>query len=53
MSVPVRLGAFAVVLVLVFGAALGVGAAVGPLDDGTGAPHGASSTDMQMDHDGG
>ncbi len=53
MSVPLRLGAFAAVLVLVFGAALGVGAAVGPLDDGAGATHSGSSTEMQMDHDGG
>ena len=50
MSVPLRLGAFVAVLVLVFGAALGVGAAVGPLDDGTGE---GTSTEMQMDHDGG
>lgn len=33
MSVPAKLAAFAVVLVLSFGAAYGVGAAVGPIED--------------------
>ena len=33
MSVPVKLAAFAVVLALSFGAAYGVGAAVGPIED--------------------
>lgn len=32
-SVPVKLGAFAVVLVVVFVVALGIGSAVGPVDD--------------------
>ncbi len=35
MSVPAKLAAFAVVLVLSFGAAYGVGAAVGPIEDGS------------------
>lgn len=46
MSVPVRLGAFVAVLVVAFGAAFGIGAAVGPLDDGTGT----TDAEMQMDH---
>jgi hypothetical protein len=33
MSVPAKLAAFAVVLVLSFGAAYAVGAAVGPIED--------------------
>lgn len=32
-SVPIRLGAFVVVLLIAFGAAFGVGSAVGPTDD--------------------
>jgi hypothetical protein len=36
-SVPVRLAAFAAGLVACFGIGLGIGAAVGPTDDG--APH--------------
>jgi hypothetical protein len=38
-SVPARLASFAVVLVVVFGAAFGLGTAVGPIDP---APAGAS-----------
>lgn len=34
MNVPAKLAAFAVVLVVGFGAAFAVGAAVGPIDDG-------------------
>jgi hypothetical protein len=41
-SVPARLASFAVVLVVVFGAAFGLGTAVGPIDP---APAGASQPD--------
>ena len=48
MSVPLRLAAFALVLVVCFGAAYGVGAAVGPLDDGDAAvPHATVTTAAQ------
>ena len=49
MSVPVKLGSFGLLLVVVMVAALMLGTAVGPLDDGAGEP----STEMQMDHGGG
>lgn len=53
MSVPLRLVAFAVVLVVCAGAAYALGAAVGPVDPpGSGsATHGAPST--TVGHDGG
>jgi hypothetical protein len=45
MSVPLRLAAFALVLVVCFGAAYGVGAAVGPADDGGATvPHATVTT---------
>ncbi len=49
MSVPVKLGSFGLLLVVVLVAAFMLGAAVGPLDDGVGEP----SMEMQMDHGGG
>ena len=39
MTVPVRLLAFALALVLVFAAGLGVGALAGPFDDDPAPPH--------------
>jgi hypothetical protein len=44
MSVVARLAAFVAVLVLCFGAAYAVGAAVGPLDDGPATSGGSSPT---------
>ncbi|MGH2685762.1 MAG: hypothetical protein ACRDJP_09895 [Actinomycetota bacterium] len=38
MSAPVRLAAFALVLLLAFGAGLGLGSAAGPFGDDTEAP---------------
>jgi len=45
MSVPAKLGAFGVLLVVVFVATFSIGAVVGPLDGGTTAP----MTEMPMD----
>ena len=46
MSVAAKLSAFAVVLVLCFAAAFGVGAAVGPIDDAPADPgHSVSTTE--------
>ena len=44
MSVPAKLGAFGVLLVVVFVATFSIGAVVGPLDGGTTAP----MTEMPM-----
>lgn len=49
MSVPVKLGAFGLLLVVVFVASFSFGAAVGPLDGGASQP----TTDMQMNSGGG
>jgi hypothetical protein len=54
-SVPAKLVAFAVVLALSFGAAYGVGAAVGPIDDAQDDPHTTATTITPMadaDHGG-
>ena len=53
MNVVARLVAFVVVLVLCFGAAFAVGAAVGPIDDGEPTTTTAViDADMDMEHGG-
>lgn len=49
--VVVRLAGFALVLVVAFGAAFGVGRAVGPLDDGGSLP-GTDQHQGPADHEG-
>ena len=50
MSAPVRLAAFALALLLVFGAAFGAGAAVGPFDGDDPPPSGPPPTWSHGDH---
>lgn len=49
MNVPARLAAFAAGLVVVFGAGWGIGAAVGPLDDGSGTGTGTGTGTVHRD----
>jgi hypothetical protein len=55
MSIVARLAAFVAVLVLCFGAAYAVGAAVGPVDDspGTSTTTVSHDTDAEMDMEAG
>jgi hypothetical protein len=51
MNVPAKLAAFAVGLVACFGIGLGIGAAVGPIDDGAPQPTHPPATTVPMAHD--
>lgn len=49
MTAPARIGAFVAGLVVAFGAAFGIGAAVGPWDENPAPTHGTST---EVNHDG-
>ena len=51
MNVPAKLAAFAVGLVACFGIGLGIGAEVGPIDDGAPQPTHTPATTVPMAHD--
>ncbi len=51
MGVPAKLAGFAVILLATFGAAFGIGRAVGPVGDDP-APAGTTPTTVPMDHGG-
>ncbi len=52
MTVPTKLAGFAVILLATFGAAFGVGRAVGPVGDDPAPPPVTTTTTTEPDHGG-
>jgi hypothetical protein len=48
LAVPAKLAGFAVILIVAFGAAFGIGRAVGPVGDAAPAPAGITTTTTTM-----